>query len=114
MTKVHRDGRALLKLSRQVRRDDVKNPSRENVPNPKPAPKESIQRQDTDYDVRPEIPTPNPAPKKGRPEKAGQQAQANVPDDGNSVHATQMGESEDMNNHDPERAQSRMLRSICV
>ena len=68
MNKVHKDGRALLKLSRELELELApdKDLSRKNNPDSKPAPTDGIQRQDTDYDVTPEIPTPEPSGRKSK------------------------------------------------
>lgn len=113
MNKVHRDGRALLKLSNRTNHSSVKEPSPRKVPSSRPAPAEGIQRQDTDYDVKPEIPVPNPTHQKPNPEKARQQAQMTIPDDGVRAQATQMGESESGHDRDAQIARTRMLRSLC-
>jgi hypothetical protein len=114
MNKVHKDGRALLTLSRQVDRTTMKDPSSRKDADPKPAPHTGIQRQDTDYDVKPEIPTPAPSKQKSNDRRqahsASHQYHAAI---SNVGMVTQMGESESHDNRDAEMTQARMLRSLC-
>lgn len=65
MNHVHKDGRALLRLSRktypaQEEKSSKVKPAADKAGKPDSAPKPGIQRQDTDYDVKPSIPKPKP------------------------------------------------------